>query len=480
VLDRTFPYLDTPSAGSDPRGVVLGTLVGNHRITGQLSQGGMGAVYRAEHALLGRPAAVKVLLPQFSHARDVVARFFNEARITSALRHPNIVEIYDFGHLPDGQAFIVMEFVAGETLSQRLARALMGEAELIELARQIAGALSAAHDGGVIHRDLKPDNVMLVADPERPTGWRPKLLDFGIAKLADPGAGASHTTTGAILGTPMFMSPEQCRGAGHIDHRADLYSLGCILYQAACGQPPFVADGPGEVIAAHLFSTPAPIGERVALAPGLAALIMALLAKRPDDRPGSARAVVELLDRLPIGAAAGPAMAPTLAATMAPVRPITGVPQPTTLGGASGQTSIAVEPQPRRRWPIAAAAGLIATGAAVALAIALGGGGEVAANRPASPSATPVGPSRPVEPAPVVAPPVEPAPVVAPPVEPAPVVAPPVEPAPVAPAPVEPAVEPTAPPVATPPRPTKPRSTKPRPTKPTRPRSGPVVDPSDL
>ena len=236
----------------------------------------MGVVYRAEHAMLGRPAAVKVLLPQYSHAREIVARFFNEAKATSAVRHPNIVEIYDFGHLPDGQAYSVMEFLDGPTLTQRMHTRPMGVGELIHVARQIASALVAAHDRGVVHRDLKPDNVILVPDADQFGGVRPKLVDFGIAKLADPALGASATRTGAMLGTPTYMSPEQCRGNGIVDHRADHYALGCMMYEAIAGRPPFIADGPGEVIAAHLFATPAPLagGAVIAVSPEFERLVM--------------------------------------------------------------------------------------------------------------------------------------------------------------------------------------------------------------
>src|SRR5207248_990205 len=158
----------------------------------------------------------------------------------TTVRHPGIVEIYDFGFLADGCAYIVMEFLDGQGLAGRIAaRGRMPALEALSIARQIAGALSAAHGKSIVHRDLKPDNVFLVRDPEMPSGERIKLLDFGIAKLAgDTGINAQKTRTGAVMGTPTYMAPEQCRGVG-VDHCADLYALGCILFEMLCGRPPF-------------------------------------------------------------------------------------------------------------------------------------------------------------------------------------------------------------------------------------------------
>jgi eukaryotic-like serine/threonine-protein kinase len=229
-----------------------GATIGQYRVTGVIGQGGMGAVYAAEHMLLGRPAAIKVLLPELSQNQAMVMRFFNEARAATAIRHPGIVEIYDFGWSPDGAAFIVMEHLQGETLARRMARGRFGWRPALAIVRQIAGALSAAHAKGIVHRDLKPDNIFLVLDPEVPGGERIKLLDFGIAKLAGESAGGmSMTRTGAVMGTPTYMAPEQCRGVA-TDHRADLYALGCIAFELCGGRPPFVGEGTGDVLAAHI------------------------------------------------------------------------------------------------------------------------------------------------------------------------------------------------------------------------------------
>ncbi|HZJ67230.1 MAG TPA: serine/threonine-protein kinase, partial [Kofleriaceae bacterium] len=271
--------------------------IGQYRVTGVIGRGGMGAVYSAEHSLLGRPAAIKILLPELSQKQDIVMRFFNEARAATAIRHPGIVEIYDFGWTPEGAAYIVMEHLEGETLSRRAARARFSWQNALAIARQIAGALSAAHAKGIVHRDLKPENIFLVRDPEVPGGERIKLLDFGIAKLAGETATTVHVTrTGAVMGTPTYMAPEQCRGVP-IDHRADLYSLGCIVFELCTGRPPFVGEGAGDVLAAHIH-VPAPTlaGAGVKVPAPVEHLLQRLLVKSPDRRIQSADELIREID----------------------------------------------------------------------------------------------------------------------------------------------------------------------------------------
>src|ERR1041385_2104891 len=209
---------------------MIGQTVGSFRITAKVSVGGMGTIYRAEHTLIGKAAAVKVLHPELTGNRDIVNRFFNEAKATTAIQHPGIVEVFDFGYLASGHAFLVMEFLDGESLARRIkGHGISSEGEAAMLLRAVCSALAAAHAKGIVHRDLKPDNIFMVPDPDAALGVRPKLLDFGIAKLTDIGLAGSATKTGAVMGTPTYMSPEQCKGTGDVDHRADLYSLGCIL-----------------------------------------------------------------------------------------------------------------------------------------------------------------------------------------------------------------------------------------------------------
>jgi len=235
---------------------MIGRVVGGHRLIARLGAGGVGVVYRAEDTLLGRTTAVKMLHRELCTDQEVVQRFFNEARAESAMRHLGIVDIYAFGHHTDGAAFMVMEYLEGESLRERLSRlGVLSIPQAITIAGQVASALSAAHDHQIVHRDLKPDNVFLIADADMPGGERIKLLDFGIAKLAADETSAFRTRTGVIMGTPAYMAPEQCAGVTEIDRRADLYALGCTLYQMLCGRAPFEGAA-GEILAAQMRTRP--------------------------------------------------------------------------------------------------------------------------------------------------------------------------------------------------------------------------------
>ena len=279
---------------------MIDTIVGNYRVVEQIGKGGMGIVYRAEHTLIGRPAAIKMLLPRVSSQRDMVQRFFNEAKAATAVKHRGIVEIYDVGHHTDGRAYAIMEYLDGESLGDRLdEQGTLPPLQVLHLARHMAEALAAAHDGGIIHRDLKPDNIFLIEDPSAPGRERTKLLDFGIAKLVDESKALVKTEAGLVMGTPSYMAPEQCRGAGSIDYRADLYSLGCIMFEMLCGRCPFVAPGAGEVVTMQIHKMPPPLRTLRPDVPDAAEeIVLRLLAKEPDDRYQSARELCARLDAL--------------------------------------------------------------------------------------------------------------------------------------------------------------------------------------
>jgi serine/threonine-protein kinase len=275
----------------------------NYTLLGKLGSGGMGEVYLAEHTHLGRKVALKVLQPALSAHTDAVARFFAEARATAQLQNPHIVQIYDCDLHPDGRAYLAMEYLGGETLAQRLARGPLAPdyAGIARIGVQIAAGLAAAHAQGIVHRDLKPANIFLCSDPLGGAESVVKILDFGLAKLVDETRGPSPTQTrsGEIVGTPAYMSPEQCSGRGQVSARADLYSFGCILFEMVCGRLPFVCDGVGEYISAHLREPPVdPSSIQPSLPPRLRALIRSMLAKDPARRPSSAADVGAALQAL--------------------------------------------------------------------------------------------------------------------------------------------------------------------------------------
>jgi formylglycine-generating enzyme required for sulfatase activity/tRNA A-37 threonylcarbamoyl transferase component Bud32 len=353
---------------------MIGQTLGGYRVVEQLGTGGMGVVYVGQHELIGKRAAVKVLLPELSRDAAVVRRFFNEARAATQVRHPGIVEVFDFGHAADGSAYIVMELLHGETLSARVRR--QGRVPLttsIRLVQQIAGALGAAHAAGIVHRDLKPENVFIVRDPDVTGGERAKVLDFGIAKLAgDMSAEELKTRTGAVIGTPRYMAPEQCRGAREVDHRADLYALGCIFYEMLCGRPPFLEKGIGDLFAAHMFMPPQPPSTfEPSVPPALDAVILNLLAKTPEQRFPSAAVFLQALEQAVMTGHVPGLRAPSVDGMSAPPAPG----QPTTLGSSAAPVHASPPPAPHRsRWPWLAVAGLaLVAGVGIVIAVSENG-----------------------------------------------------------------------------------------------------------
>ncbi len=257
-----------------------------YRIVRVLGEGGMGTVYEAQHESISRRVAIKVLKPEFAKDKDLLKRFFNEARAANEINHPGVIKIWDADTLEDGTAYLVMELLEGQTLAQYLA-AHPGHLEmnvLLDLAEQLTQTMLAAHSRMIIHRDLKPDNIMLLSEPGNGTKLRLKILDFGIAKLTQAlGGGNTHAE---CMGTPTYCPPEQIQNAGSVDEKADVYSLGCILYECASGAPPFEAVSVMEMMAKQLFVKPRRLTEITAhIGMDLADLVDQMLSKQPTERP---------------------------------------------------------------------------------------------------------------------------------------------------------------------------------------------------
>lgn len=266
---------------------MLGQRIGNYRVVRQLGEGGMGVVYEAVRDDIGSRAAIKLLRPEYALNAETASRFFNEARATNLIDHPSIVKIFDYGQLPNGVPYLAMELLAGESLHQRLQREhRLSEPDTVRLGRQVATALAAAHAKEVVHRDLKPENIFIVPDVEASGGERAKILDFGIAKLARGETGSVRTHTNAVMGTPIYMSPEQCKGSKHVGDRADVYALGVMLFEMMAGRPPFIAEEAGEYIGMHLFKEPPSLNSLVpTVSPGLHNIVSLMLLKDPQARP---------------------------------------------------------------------------------------------------------------------------------------------------------------------------------------------------
>jgi len=280
---------------SESRGAVglVGDVIGNYRIVEPLGEGGMGTVFRAEHIVLGRPYALKVLRSRVVEKDASAAqRFLREARAAARVRHPNIVDVFDFGYLADGRPYFVMELIEGESLTDRVARGALDPAEVVSIARQVAQALAAVHDRGVIHADVTPGNALIVSvDP-----IHVKLCDFGLAAIA--GEGMSEEESDFVLGTPAYISPEQLRGLPATD-RSDQYGLGCVLFELLSGAPPYMDEDIRKLCLMHV-QAPIPVVESPhgPLPPKLADVITTCLQKSPQARFPGMRAMLAALDEV--------------------------------------------------------------------------------------------------------------------------------------------------------------------------------------
>src|ERR1043166_1529028 len=287
VLERT----------NDP--LIGQTLAGKYRIENLIKRGGMGAVYVGKHVLMEKTVAIKVLHPSLAVDDNVVRRFSREAKAASRISHPHAVSVTDFGESENGVVFLVMEYLDGRTLKE----IIKGEGRMelnraVEIVRQVSGALDAAHEQGVVHRDLKSDNIML---SQTNGGEWAKVLDFGIAKIQQPDGAFDMDITAAnlVIGTPQYMSPEQCSHSGPIDARSDVYSLGIIVYEMLAGRVPFSGESPTVIMMKQVQDEPPSIFEfRPDLPAGIGSVVTRALAKQPADRFQSAGDLSRALNEL--------------------------------------------------------------------------------------------------------------------------------------------------------------------------------------
>jgi serine/threonine protein kinase len=271
-------------------------LAGKYRVEARLAEGGMGCVYRATHILMEKKVAVKVLHPALSADDKIVARFTREAKAASRISHPHALTVTDFGESDEGVVFLVMEYIDGSTLKEVIrSEGRLPLGRVVEIVRQVSGALQAAHEQGVVHRDLKSDNIMLIVTGE---GDWAKVLDFGIAKITDA-MGATDpglTAPNLIIGTPQYMSPEQCAQSSEIDQRSDIYSLGVILFEMLAGHVPFTGDSPTAIMMKHMQEPAPPIREeRRDLPAEVGRVVARALAKSPEERFQTAPELYEAL-----------------------------------------------------------------------------------------------------------------------------------------------------------------------------------------
>ena len=345
------PFEDSFQEDSMPRHSVLKSLEGEvldekYELLRLIGHGGMGAVFEARHLLIGSSSAVKILHAAVARSEKVIRRFRKEARIAGALGHANVVKVTDMGGLDSDRPYIVMEFLEGRSLREHLdAMGPLPISEAIDIVSQLLRGLGAVHGAGVIHRDLKPDNIFLV-ESDGSSQAVAKILDFGISKILGPDIDqATLTRTGAVVGTPYYMSPEQAMGKKELDHRTDIYSTGAILYQMLAGRRPFLADNYNALIAAILMQAPTPLRSlRQDIPDGLEEIVLKALSRNPEDRFDTALDLLAALENLPseegiTAAAQAPENDGELSDHPDPIQPPT---KSKAVGGQEGQRSSVV------------------------------------------------------------------------------------------------------------------------------------------
>jgi serine/threonine-protein kinase len=307
AVGATLGAAPTPAAGTQAisasnLGDLLGaTLSGRYLVTRKVGQGGMGAVYEATHTLIGKRVAVKVLLEKYAQREAIVKRLKQEAQLASSIGNEHIIDITDFGNTDDGRTFVVMEFLEGESLAECLSREeRLPEQRILRVSQQAASALAAAHAKGVVPRDIKPENIFLL---KRKDLDFVKVVDFGISKSlrqsSEEEEAVRLTQTGMVLGTPLYMSPEQARGDEDLDHRVDIYALGVIMYEAATGRVPFSGNNYLSVISQVLNEEPRPIRQvRPEMSEEFESIVMKAMAKNREDRYANAAEMLNDLGAL--------------------------------------------------------------------------------------------------------------------------------------------------------------------------------------
>jgi serine/threonine-protein kinase len=332
-----------------------------YKLIAPLGHGGMGTVWRAEHLTLHSPVAIKLIADEALDSDAMRTRFLREAQSAASLRSPHVVQILDHG-IDDGIPYIAMELMEGETLAQRLQRlGRLSYKETLRVVTHITRAVARAHSAGIVHRDLKPDNVFLVENDEEEIA---KVLDFGIAKSQVPGMDSGATTrTGAVLGTPYYMSPEQLQGAKDVDHQADLWSIGVIAFECLCGQRPFDSDTFANLILRICSHAPPRPSQLAQVPDGFDEWFFRAVAHEPSERFESAKAMARAL-RMVVEGDAGPTEAPTRAIARGGVPAHTGTPE--TLAGTEHAAERSRAPSEGRRAALALA-GVLLLGGTIAL-----------------------------------------------------------------------------------------------------------------